>query len=156
VEAPQLTHHRRGVKAIWVKRFFHELTTEEQAAVARGLGEIPHDHAVSDAARLLERARTGELGMLGLPDDDGQLAAVAFFLVEECRDGSKNFHLSGVCSLVGHTTRRLAAHDMDQFAKVARELGCGSMSLRTIRPGLLDILCPQGWFISTVNMTKLL
>jgi len=97
----------------------------------------------------------GEYGLWIVRDEREQIAAVTFYQVSKLSDDSLDFCSCGTVAFSG-TDRRLTETDMEQMEALARRLNCQSMSMRTIRPGLVKKLTQQpGWYTSEVILRKM-
>lgn len=147
----------RHVAAKWIPKLFRELTHDELALIKHALGDLPFEPSCGTVEILLDRARAGEVGLFILPGQaDGRPCAVTFYQVEQFCDGSLNFDSLATVA-IGPADRRLAVFDMPAMEALARSLGCVSMSMRTIRPGLVHLLTEQhGWYASEIIVRKVL
>ncbi len=155
METPTVT--RRRLQARWVERHFRELTADEQQLIRNALGDIPGEPSCGTQDEFWKRAQAGEVGLWVCRDEAEQIALVTFYVVEKFGDGSLNFVSCGTVTVGGAGERNITASDMPQMEALARRLGCHSMSLRTIRPGLVKRITEQhGWYLSEVILRKIL
>lgn len=146
----------RQIAARWVEQLFRDLTPRETALIRAALGDLPLEPSCGTADVLWQRAESGQVGLWVCRADDESLAAATFFEVEEFCDGSLNFVSLATVSMC-EAGRRFTDIDMVQMEALARRLGCHSMSMRTIRPGLVKLLTQRsGWFCSEVILRKII
>ncbi len=157
METTVTTPPRRHIQLVWVERLFRDLTEPEKYLIRNALGDLPLEPSCGTQEILWQRAEAGEVGLWICRDDQEQVALVTFYEVETFCDGTNNFVslCTLACGAVGD--RRITDADMPQMEALARRLGCRSMSMRTIRPGLVKrITAAHGWFCSEVILRKIL
>lgn len=147
---------KRRIEAKWIEKLFRDLTADELRLIRNALGDLPMEPSCGTQDELWNRARTGEVGLWICRAADEGIAAVTFYEVEQFGDGSLNF-VSLATTSIGPWERHLSETDMPQMEALARRLGCQSMSMRTIRPGLVKRITEQhGWHASEVICRKIL
>lgn len=136
-----------------VHSLFHELTEDERKLVRAALGHIPTDAAQGDYETLWNEFQGGRVGAFYVRDEAGNIAAISFYSVEKFSDGSKNF--ASLSTVAFHQTQGLSETSLPQMEALARELGCDSMSLRTVRYGLArKLVYDHGWGVTEIICRK--
>ena len=147
---------KRRIQARWVEKLFRDLTPAEQRLIKNALGDLPLEPSCGTQDILWARATAGEIGLWICRDEAEQIAVVTFYQVEKFCDDTLNF-VSLATIAMGCADRSITDTDMPQMEALARRLGCHSMSMRTIRPGLVKRITEiHGWFASEVILRKIL
>ena len=143
---------------MWIEKLFRDLTEPEKKLIRNALGDLPLEPSCGTQDILWQRARDSEVGLWLCRDADDQIAVVTFYELEKFCDGTINFvSLATVVCGAGGAGQHLTETDMPVMEKLARQLGCSSMSMRTIRPGLVKRITEQhGWYASEVILRKIL
>lgn len=143
---------------MWIQKLFRDLTEPEKQLIRNALGDLPLEPSCGTQDILWERARAGEVGLWICRAADDSVAVVTFYELEKFCDGTTNFvSLATLVCGVGGAGQHLTETDMPLMEKLARQLGCASMSMRTIRPGLVKMITEQhGWYASEVILRKIL
>lgn len=137
-----------------VQSLFRELTEDQRQLVRAALGRIPTDELQGDYEELWDDYAAGRVACFNVTDPAGGTVAVSFFLIETLRNGRRDFVSLASISLDRSKTH-LTDDMMPQLEHVAAGLGCDSISLRTVRPGLAKVLVEKlGWFASEIIIRK--
>ena len=146
----------RRLKPEWVEGCLRDLTADELRLIRNALGELPLEPSWKAVDEYWKKALAGEMGVWYCRDYDEQIAVVTFYALETYRDGALNFLSCGTVVL-GAADRHVTETDLPQLEALARRLGCDSISMKTIRPGLVKKMVKQpGWYASEITLRKLL
>lgn len=146
--------HRPPLSPGWLETAFRDLSPAERALVRRALGNLPLDDSAGSAAELIAATGNGAVRCYALRDAAGRLQAVSLFELQRFADGTLNFH-SWATVAVAPAPRPLAESDLPVMEDVARKCGCQSISMVTVRPGLVKRLLQRpGWFVAQIVMRK--
>ncbi len=144
----------RPVPLRLVQSLFRDLTEEQRQLIRAALGRIPTDELQGDYDELWDDYAAGRVACFNVTDPAGGTLAVSFFAVETLRNGRRDF-VSLASVSVDRTQTHLTDSMMPQLEQVAAGLGCDSISLRTVRPGLAKVLVERlGWFASEIIVRK--
>lgn len=127
----------RNIPLKWVCKLARELSNDELDLIRRALGGIPLEPDFGEVENLFERVRRGVVSLYVLEGENG-IQAATFFELQTRPDGKLNFHSLATVSLAA--PHGLAELDFPEMEQVAKSLGCASLSLGTIRPGLVKTL----------------
>lgn len=137
-----------------VASLFRDLTEAQQQLIRAALGRIPTDELQGNYDELWQDYAAGRVACFNVTDPAGGTVAVSFFLIETLRNGRRDF-VSLASVAVDRTQTHLTDDMMPQLEQVAAGLGCDSISLRTVRPGLANVLVEKlGWFASEIILRK--
>ncbi len=154
MEKEQVNPATRNVPLKWVRRLVKNLSDDELETIRHALGGIPMEPDFGGIENLFERARQGAVHLYTLPVASGFQAAT-FFELQRLPDGSLNFHSLATVACGGTGGPRLAQTDVPEMEAVARSLGCKTISLGTIRPGLVaQLVEAHGWRIAEIICRK--
>lgn len=143
-----------GLNPELLQSFYDDFSKEQLTAIRKCLGFIPDD-SLACYDLLLQRWKRNEVGMFTKRDNQNEVIAFCFFQIDVFPTGN-DFAILATISL-NRENIDLMEQGAEQLTKFAKHVGCKTMSIRTIRIGLVKKICTlPGWFASETILRKIL
>ncbi|WP_269526500.1 hypothetical protein [Coraliomargarita parva] len=110
---------------------------------------IPFDNAVESMHALEKQVQSGECTLAGVFEEGQEVGWTIFKVIEE----DHGRELLSVASR-GNSKSDLSNEIIPILEDIARQYGCRSIRLHTMRTGLVQKLIKLDWFVSEVVMRK--
>ena len=141
----------KAIAPKWVRKYLHDLPSQELELVRESLGYLPWDADSGGVETLFARVRAGRVHLLATEDPEPS----ALFFELQKYPGGLNLHVCAWVAL-GEKVGKLARFEIPTLDALAKALHCGSISLETIRPGLVELLTQHGFRATSVICRKVL
>lgn len=144
----------KGVSRAEATRRIVKLFVRKDAEAARAdAARLPAAEGYS--LWLAEEVRAGRMHCVS-SIVDGQDAGSIWFCVESIHDQGGDYLNMHVAAAVLHDREPASDETMEKLVAAAKTLGCRTMTCKTVRPGLIQLLHRHGWEMLSVEMgTKL-
>jgi hypothetical protein len=145
---------RTSLNPFLVFGFYTDFNAEQLNLIRETLGYIPNNELMGCWDVLIERWKNKEVGLFYLPGENGALSIAVFYCVDQ-HPTHRDFAILATIA-ADRTDTDFFEWIRPQLEEAARKCGCSTMSLRTIRTGMVRKVIENGhgWFCSEITLRK--